>query len=558
MHHFTAMGPDALYPIKESDRPANPLQAWGVAGWRWLERQWRGPLWRTRRILEQVQRETQAVGRLDLAGVRQRADAVGLDLRCNGMTEASVARAFALIRQAAQLTLGKAHFDVQLLGGWVMLQGMVAEMNTGEGKTLTATLPAATAAMAGLPVHVVTTNDYLVERDAQRMAPLYAALGLSVAWVGLEMGSAERRQAYQADIVYCANKTLVCDYLRDLMVLDQAQGEDPPRLAGQRCSAGGLGPLYLRGLCFAIVDEADSVLVDEACTPLGISGLREADDSDVPAQAMGLAWTAPGTTLKSISYQRFFRHYLHLAGMTATATEIRAELGRVYNLPVVCIPPHRELRRVGAPDRVSRRTAEKWQAVCERTRELHARGAPVLIGTRTVAASEQIRQVLAAAGLPVVLLNGTQDQEEAALIALAGTIGSIMVATNMAGRGTDIPLTPPARAAGGLHVILTERHASACMDRQLEGRSGRQGDPGHTEAILCLEDAILDGFRDGVRGWLGQALLAVDWAGWNWLAARWLRYAQACGERKLAQERRQMVSAEQALERSLGFLGQGR
>ncbi|MCT9811062.1 preprotein translocase subunit SecA [Acidovorax sp. Be4] len=545
MHQFTTMGTDALYPIKECDRPANPLQAWGTAGLRWLGRQWRGPLWRTRRILAQVHRETQALGRLDLAGVRERAAAVGFDLRCNGMNEASVARAFALIRQAGQLTLGKAHFDVQLLGGWAMLQGMVAEMNTGEGKTLTATLPAATAAMAGLPVHVITINDYLVERDAQRMAPLYAALGLSVAWVSMEMGIPERRQAYQADIVYCSHKTLVFDYLRDLIVLDQGQNEDPLRLARLRGGAAGLEPLCLRGLCFAIVDEADSVLVDEARTPVTISGQQEADDSDVPAQAMGQALTAPRTTLKSISYQRFFRHYLHLAGMTGTAAEIRAELGRVYNLPVVRIPPHREPRRLRAPDRVSRSTEEKWQAVCERTRELHARGVPVLIGTRSVAASAQVSQVLAAAGLPAVVLNAKQDQDEATLIALAGTMGSIMVATDMAGRGTDIPLTPPARAAGGLHVILTERHASARIDRQLEGRSGRQGDPGHTEAILCLEDAILDGFRDSLRGRLGQALLAVEWAGWNWLAARWIDYAQACMERKLARERRQMVSADE-------------
>ncbi|KAG0929377.1 hypothetical protein G6F31_017370 [Rhizopus arrhizus] len=181
MHAFAALNPDPLYPEKESERHANKLEAWGTGSLRWLGRKWREPLWRTRRILSRVRRETAALGDIDLAGVRRRADDIAFDLRANGITQESAARAFALIRQAGRLALGKAHFDVQLLGGWAMLQGMVAEMHTGEGKTLTATLPAATVAMAGLPVHVITTNDYLVERDAQIMGPIYEALGLAVA-----------------------------------------------------------------------------------------------------------------------------------------------------------------------------------------------------------------------------------------------------------------------------------------------------------------------------------------------------------------------------------------
>ena len=424
--------------------------------------------------------------------MRARADEVAFDLRCNGITQAGAARAFALVRQAGRLALGKAHFDVQLLGGWAMLQGMVAEMNTGEGKTLTATLPAATAALAGLPVHVITTNDYLVERDAQIMTPLYQALGLSVAWVSMEMDPAERRRAYRADIVYCSNKTLVFDYLRDLIVLDDDKDEDRLRLERLRGGEGRVGELFLRGLCFAIVDEADSVLVDEARTPLIISGVQEEDGGAVTAQAMelaagmreehyliqrehrraaltesgrehlrlacaalpapwgipfrreelilsaltvlhlyrldeqyivrdgkvmvvdeftgrvmpdrswgqglhqmiehkeGLELSDPRATLKSISYQRFFKHYLLLAGMTGTAAEIRAELGRVYNLPVVRIPTHRKSRRIHAPDSVHRTMADKWAAVRERCRALHARGVPVLIGTRSVAASEEV------------------------------------------------------------------------------------------------------------------------------------------------------------------------
>ncbi|AKQ55358.1 preprotein translocase subunit SecA [Bordetella hinzii] len=659
MDSFAALSPDPLYPEKESERHANKLEAWGTGVLRWLSRKRRQPLWRTRRILARVHREAARLAGLDLAGVRAQADEVAFDLRCHGITPASAARAFALVRQAGRLALGKAHFDVQLLGGWAMLQGMVAEMNTGEGKTLTATLPAATAALAGLPVHVITTNDYLVERDAEIMAPLYEALGLSVAWVSMEMSPQARRDAYQADIVYCSNKTLVFDYLRDLIVLDDDRDEDRLRLERLRGADGRLRQLFLRGLCFAIVDEADSVLVDEARTPLIISGVQEEDGSAVTAQAMALAaamqaphyriqpaerravlteagreylrqacaalpapWSIPfrreelilsaltvlhlykrdeqyivrdgkvmvvdeftgrvmpdrswgqgvhqmiehkeglelsdpRATLKSISYQRFFKHYLLLAGMTGTAAEIRAELGRVYNLPVVRIPTHRKSRRLHAPDSVHRTMADKWAAVRERCRELHARGVPVLIGTRSVAASEEVARVLAEARLPAVVLNAKQDADEAALIARAGEIGSIMIATNMAGRGTDIPLSEAARAAGGLHVILTERHESARIDRQLEGRSGRQGDPGHAEAILSLEDAVLDSVKDSLWARPVGALLAAQGPGWRRLAAHWLRHAQARTERKLARERRQMVAADEELENSLSFSGQG-
>ena len=245
----------------------------------------------------------------------------------------------------------------------------------------------------------------------------------------------------------------------------------------------------------------------------------------------GLELSDPRATLKSISYQRFFKHYLLLAGMTGTAAEIRAELGRVYNLPVVRIPTHRKSRRIHAPDSVHRTMADKWAAVRERCRALHARGVPVLIGTRSVAASEEVARVLAEAALPAVVLNAKQDADEAALVGRAGEIGSIMIATNMAGRGTDIPLSDAAREAGGLHVILTERHESARIDRQLEGRSGRQGDPGHAEAILSLEDAVLDSVRNSLWSRPMDALLAMSFPGWRAVAARWLRHAQARTER---------------------------
>ena len=271
----------------------------------------------------------------------------------------------------------------------------------------------------------------------------------------------------------------------------------------------------------------------------------------------GLELTDPRLTLKSISYQRFFRHYLRLSGMTGTAHEIRGELGWVYDLPVVTIPTNKPCQRRVRPDRVLAGLARKWAAVCEEAIRLHAQGVPILIGTRTVAASEQIAARLAQAGVPAVVLNAKQNADEAALVARAGETGSVMIATNMAGRGTDIPLSDDARRLGGLHVILTERHESARIDRQLQGRCARQGDPGCAQAILSLEDTVLD------------AVDRLPWAGWvqHWvrsglpgagrLAVLWLSYAQARTERRLARERSRMVAADEQLEDSLSFSGRG-
>ena len=555
---------------------------------------------------------------LDLAGVRARADEVAFDLRCNGITQAGAARAFALVRQAGRLALGKAHFDVQLLGGWAMLQGMVAEMNTGEGKTLTATLPAATAALAGLPVHVITTNDYLVERDAQIMTPLYQALGLSVAWVSMEMDPAERRRAYRADIVYCSNKTLVFDYLRDLIVLDDDKDEDRLRLERLRGGEGRVGELFLRGLCFAIVDEADSVLVDEARTPLIISGVQEEDGGAVTAQAMelaagmreehyliqrgidgprspspgasicacaalpapwgipfrreelilsaltvlhlyrldeqyivrdgkvmvvdeftgrvmpdrswgqglhqmiehkeGLELSDPRATLKSISYQRFFKHYLLLAGMTGTAAEIRAELGRVYNLPVVRIPTHRKSRRIHAPDSVHRTMADKWAAVRERCRALHARGVPVLIGTRSVAASEEV------AGAGRGGAAGGRAQRQAGR--RRGRAGRARRGDrqhhdrHQHGRARHRHSLVGRRARGRRPARHPDRAARVRPHRPPARRPQRPpGRSGHAEAILSLEDAVLDSVRNNLWSRPMDALLAMSFPGWRAVAA---------------------------------------
>lgn len=652
--------PDAIYPERQRERPANKLEEYGAAGLRWVRRRWRAPRWRSERLIPLFKREARSFEGLCQADVTEQAKAMAFELRRNGINPASAARAFALVQRAAQLTLNKAHYDVQVLGGWVMLQGMVAEMQTGEGKTLTATLPAATAALAGWPVHVITTNDYLVERDAETMTPLYTSLGLTVAAVTAEMDEESRRAAYRADVVYCSNKTVVFDYLRDLIVLDDEKDDDVLRLERLQGSQGRVNRLYLRGLYFAIVDEADSVLVDEARTPLIISGVQDEDITDTTRQAVDLArylqadrhyrvnhenrritlteagrealvgacavlpppwhipfrreelvlnaltvlllyhqdehyivrdgkivvvdeytgrvmadrsWgqglhqmlevkeglelTEPRNTLKSISYQRFFRHYLHLSGMTGTATEIRGELGRVYDLPVVMIPTHKPSLRHHAPDQVFATQADKWLAVSKQAQALHDKGVPLLIGTRSVAASEAISACLQQAGLPHRILNAKQDADEAAIVAEAGEVGSIMIATNMAGRGTDIPLSDTAREAGGLHVILTERHESARIDRQLQGRCARQGDPGHTQAMLSLEDAVLDGQHERWAGAMMLRALTRDVQAHQRLACWWLDYAQARTERKLARDRRKMVAADEQLEQSLSFSGQG-
>ena len=585
-----------------------------------------------------------------VAGLRER-------LRIEGLDDASIAEGFAIVREMADRTIGMRHFDVQLEGGLALLRGAIAEMETGEGKTLAATLAASVAGLAGIPVHVITVNDYLTTRDAEWMGKLYEALGLTVGCVKHGQSPEERRAAYLCDITYATNKEIVFDYLRDRMKLGDRT--DAVRLHAEYLfsTSPRSNQLLLRGLHFAIVDEADSILIDEARTPLIISGgqggeektfleaaltisrkLRQDRDYRVDeherdvilteegkerlegeAGHLGPLWqgkrrreetvikaleaehlfhrdddylvrdgkveivdeftgrvmpdrawerglhqlielkeeceiTAARETLARISYQRFFRRYLHLSGMTGTASEVEGELSDVYGLTVVKVATNRPVIREKLPDRVFPSLDEKWAAVVARVRMFHAQMRPVLVGTRSVASSEHLARLLTEEGVPHKVLNAKFDDEEADIVAEAGEPGRITIATNMAGRGTDIKLGAAVAENGGLHVLLTERHEAARIDRQLAGRCGRQGDPGSHEAFLSTEDPLLAGGRGGFPAWLSRHL-PVRATGWR-MATRWsIRNAQRKLQRLHARIRRNLLRADEHRGGLLSFSG---
>lgn len=612
-------------------------------------------------FLGRVRRAEHRIAKLSDGALIAERKRIAEALQLHGLTAGNVAQAFALVRILSEKTLGMRPFDVQLIGARVMLKGMIAEMDTGEGKTLTATLPAAVMALSRVPVHVVTVNDFLAERDADWMRPLYNALGLSVGVILEGMSPDERRQAYACDITYCTNKQLAFDYLKDRLALAQesrplhlaldAIGASPSRQAG----------VQMRGLCFAIVDEADSVLVDEARTPLiitkagDLSGMEQTykravdiarslvsprdyvlrekqwkvDLTDLGkarirqlSETFGGVWAAAihreelarqaltalylyrrdkhylvhdgqvqivdeytgrimadrswerglhqmievkegceitgrQETLIRISYQRFFRRYLKLAGMTGTAQEVAAELRSVYRLRTKRIPTNRRSRRRDKGERFYATLEHKWRAVLREARRHHEKGRPVLIGSQSVHASEEVSRVLTEAGLAHQVLNARQNADEAEIISAAGRKGRITVATNMAGRGTDIRIDEEVRALGGLHVIATGRHDAHRIDRQLFGRCGRQGDPGSHITFVSLEDDLHRVFfgqrlrpliksfgigRGRVPGILGKPLT---------------RLAQRATERRHSSVRRSLLRADDSLADLLAFSGRG-
>ena len=497
------------------------------------------------------------------------------------------AEVFALTRDAARRALGQRPYDVQLVAALALDRGAVVEMQTGEGKTLTATMPVALQALAGRGAHVLTFNDYLARRDAEWMGPIYHLLGLSVGTVQQGMDPAARRRAYAADVTYVTAKEAGFDHLRDQLVERPADLVHRPR-------------------AFALVDEADSLLIDEARVPLVIAGqvAREAGAGSQLAPLMaslmpglhyttdeyrrdveltdaglerveralgggslyapgrgavlaevncalhaqvllqrdvdyivrdgriaivdeftgrvmpdrhwpdglqgaleakeGLARRPDGQVLASVTLQRFLRGYGRLCGMTGTARDAAGELRTFYGLDVVVIPTHRPLRRLDHPDVVFTHREAKEEAVADEVARTHATGRPVLVGTLTVEESERLGAMLRARGVPCQVLNAKEDEHEARIVAAAGAAGAVTIATNMAGRGTDIRLgdgTPGSAervaALGGLYVIGTNRHESRRIDLQLRGRAGRQGDPGDTRLFISLDDDLL--VRYGIR-----------------------------------------------------------
>ena len=482
--------------------------------------------------------------------------------------------AFAVVREASKRVLGMRHFDVQMMGGICLHEGKIAEMRTGEGKTLVATLPTYLNALTGKGVHMVTVNDYLAKRDSIEMGRLYNFLGLSVGLIRHDMDFPERKFAYNCDITFGTNNEYGFDYLRDNMVVD-------------------LNQMVQRELNFAIVDEVDSILIDEARTPLIISGpgskstdsyvkmakavehLKEGvdytvdekaktvapADSAVPkieklvgvknlydpeniemshcftaalrAKALmkrdrdyvvkdgeivivdeftgrlmegrrysdglhqaieakeGLEVRRESQTLASITFQNYFRMYNKLSGMTGTAKTEEDEFLKIYKLPVIVIPTNKPIARIDHPDVIYKTKRAKYKAVANDVAEIHAKGQPVLIGTTSITQSEELSHILQERNIPHSVLNAKFHEQEAEIIADAGQKSAVTIATNMAGRGTDIKLGDGVPELGGLFIVGTERHESRRIDNQLRGRAGRQGDPGESRFYLSLEDDLL-------------------------------------------------------------------
>jgi len=582
--------------------------------------------------------------------------------------------ALAAVREAAHRQTGLRPFGVQLMGALALDRGFLAEMATGEGKTLTAALAAVLAGWRGRPCHVITVNDYLAQRDARWFAKLFAFCGVSVGHVTSTMESDERRRGYAADVTYTTSKEVVADFLRDRLRLGRT-AQPARRLIRQLCasrSVDGLDGLVMRGLHTAIIDEADSVLVDEAVTPLiicqprGNDSMREAMviateiaatlERDVdyrintrfkevdlldPAgpkieaaarrlppmwsglarrkemvtQALvarelfhrdvqyvvqggaivivdeatgrlmpnrtwreglhqaieakeGIAVTAPTEILARLSFQKFFRFYRRLGGMTGTGRESAGELWQIYRLPVVAIPTNRPCVRVRLPDLLFADAASKWEAVVEEIAAVHAQGRPVLAGTRSVAASEELARRLGQRGLHCHVLNAVRHAEEAAIVEHAGEAGRITIATNMAGRGTDILLGAGVAEAGGLHVVACEPNESGRVDRQLFGRAGRQGNPGSARLFASVDDEIVRRFvPKAVRGLVSGATSrtaappqahapAQPLSGARARAAGGaVRYAQVAAQWLAARQRAGVLRHDTWLDEALSFSG---
>ena len=529
------------------------------------------------------------------ARLRAKTDEFRLRLTKGETLDDLLPEAFAVVREAAKRVMGLRHFDVQLMGGCILHRGKIAEMRTGEGKTLVATLPAYLNALEGKGVHVVTVNDYLARRDSEDMGRVYRFLGLSVGLITHEMDYPARKAAYAADITYGTNNEFGFDYLRDNMVIS-------------------LDQMVQRPLHYAIVDEVDSILIDEARTPLIISGpgaqstslyqvmadvaakLKEGEDYTVDEKQKTVAPTETGIaktekllgvsnmydgengvdyshqlmaalkakalmhrdrdyvvkdgeviivdeftgrlmfgrryseglhqaieakehvkveresqTLATITFQNYFRMYDKLSGMTGTAKTEEQEFQKIYGLDVVVVPTNKPNIRIDYPDVIYKTRRAKYRAVANAIEELHKKGRPVLVGTTSIQQSEELSELLKKRGIEHNVLNAKFHEKEAEIVADAGQMGAVTIATNMAGRGTDIVLGDGVAELGGLHIIGTKRHESRRIDNQLRGRCARQGDPGSTRFYLSLEDDLMRLFgSDNISGIMDKLGMEED------------------------------------------------
>ena len=569
-------------------------------------------------------------------------------------------RAFALVREVAFRQIGEKPFPVQIAGALALENGCVAEMATGEGKTLTCTLPVTVAGWRGRGCHVITVNDYLARRDAEWMGRIYRFCGLTVAHIEQQTPHEERKAAYLADVTYCTNKEVTADFLRDRLALGRLRGLSSALLA-KIASGGrdGTGRLIQRGLHYAVVDEADSILIDEAVTPLIISGdglnpeqiesFRQAADiadqlkceadyridhryreieltrrgetrlEELSGDLGGLwrgsrrrwemlnqALTAkelylkdkhyiieddkivivdeftgrmmpdrtwrdglhqaieakeavqinpPKDTYARISFQRFFRMYHKLSGMTGTAAEAGSEFWQIYRLPVVKIPTNRPCIRENLPTLVLPTEDRKWACIVQEVRRIHEADRPVLIGTRSVRASEHLSRLLAGEKLDHQVLNAVYHRQEAQIVAEAGQRGRITVATNMAGRGTDIKLGRGVAKRGGLHVIAAEANESARIDRQLFGRGARQGDPGSAQGIFSLGDETVSRYAKNMVGYLKKRYSRAQGDISTVLVRSAFHLAQHRAERLALRRRKSVLRTDHWLDEQLGFAG---
>jgi preprotein translocase subunit SecA len=567
--------------------------------------------------------------------------------RLNRLKDEALDMGLALIREGARRSTGMRPFPVQLAGALGMARGYIAEMATGEGKTLTASLAASLWAWHGRPVHIITVNDYLVARDAEEMGPVYKSLGLNVGHVIHDSTPSERVDHYRRTVVYVTSKELVADFLRDQIILGNLRTSTQTRVGRLMNGGAENRPLQLPGLFRVLVDEADSLLVDEAVTPLIISNspdgeegnaalYRSADDlakqlvlhrdftidkevksvdltergqetlenlpnpgnfwkgqrrrEELVTQALtarycfirdeqylvdpegkvqiideftgrvmadrswrhglhqaieikeGTKVTADKENLARLSFQRFFRQYPKMGGMTGTAWEAGGELWQIYQRPIVRIPTNKPCVRVQLPTMMFETMDEKFDAAVRRVCELNDKGVPVLVGTRSVLSSEEVSRRLTAAKRVHRVLNASQTEEEATIVAEAGQKGRITVATNMAGRGTDIKINREVAALGGLHVVATEPATSYRVDRQLFGRAARQGDPGCAQMFASADDDLFFRHANFVRKF------------WRAMGAdRVIRKAQNRAERLARFNRKQVLRSDDWMDQSLPF-----